>query len=866
MTGLGGKELARVQTAHNAIAVRIDASQICSRWPPCRASAVRPGPQLRAGPERDGALRRRHGRAGGRRRRHRRAPSRCSTRASTTRTATSAARARSPRTTRPRARPLPTRGTRPATACSRPPRWSTATTSSARPGRTATCADDPDPIDFEGHGTHVADIIAGQSLDGTHKGVAPGAKLLAVKVCSAVATSCSGIALLQGVDFALDPNGDGDTRDAVDVINMSLGSSYGQIEDDLTPASNNAVRLGVVVVASAGNSANQPYIVGLAVDRARGDQRRADRRCRARWRFRWWSTRRPSIAGMYANTQTMDWAPVSAGVTGDVAFSGAVARLAASRRLAGGPVAGQPGRQGRADRPRRLLRQPEDRPCRQGRRDRRADRPRRRRAMPSTFSFGGGDTFVPDAGDPAVAVATRSRRSSRRRPVNVTISPAAAIPLVGSMAASSSRGPSDQHAGIKPEIGAPGASLSAEAGTGTARRRSAAPPAPRRWWRAPRRCCCRPTRTARRAQIKAMLMNSAETDGLHQPGTLPGELAPITPHRRGRSPRRTAVALTTRAWDRERSRPRCRSARREVAASTTVLDDADVSRTSASARAATAITPSFRYADDEASGAVRVIAPASRDVGPNGDGDLTVQLHDRPVQAADLDAQRRLATAATARCSTGPSSTATSRSRTARDKLSVPWHVLPRKAPRTTPRRWSIERLERRAEAQQRGVRATGAFDVFSLTGTSPAIPQLQLPQPGDNCAVIDLRSVGVRYLPANVGGGLPRVRDQHLRRAARIPTTRPSSTSTSTPPATGIRTSWSTTPRTVASARRARTSCAWRISTHAARHGVLLHRRRPELGQRDLHGADGGHAGSTPGTTIRLRRLRVRQLLHRAS
>ena len=42
---------------------------------------------------------------------------------------------------------------------------------------------DPDPIDFEGHGTHVADIIGGV------KGVAPGVKLYALKVCSAVATS-----------------------------------------------------------------------------------------------------------------------------------------------------------------------------------------------------------------------------------------------------------------------------------------------------------------------------------------------------------------------------------------------------------------------------------------------------------------------------------------------------------------------------------------------------------------------------------------------------------------------------------------------------------------------------------------------------
>src|SRR5262245_58025892 len=46
-------------------------------------------------------------------------------------------------------------------------------------------APDPNPIDFEGHGTHVADILAGASSDETHLGLAPGAKLYALKACSA---------------------------------------------------------------------------------------------------------------------------------------------------------------------------------------------------------------------------------------------------------------------------------------------------------------------------------------------------------------------------------------------------------------------------------------------------------------------------------------------------------------------------------------------------------------------------------------------------------------------------------------------------------------------------------------------------------
>ncbi len=72
-------------------------------------------------------------------------------------------------------------------------------------------------VDGSGHGTHVGSIIAGA------QGVAPDAKLYAVKVCSSISTSCSGLALIEGMEFAVDPNGDDDPSDHVDIINMSLG-------------------------------------------------------------------------------------------------------------------------------------------------------------------------------------------------------------------------------------------------------------------------------------------------------------------------------------------------------------------------------------------------------------------------------------------------------------------------------------------------------------------------------------------------------------------------------------------------------------------------------------------------------------------
>jgi hypothetical protein len=97
---------------------------------------------------------------------------------------------------------------------------------------------------------------------GAAAGVAPGASLYAVKVCSAVAGACSGVALLQGLEFALDPNGDGDLSDRVDVVNLSLGRPYGLAYDEaLSMAILGAGSAGVLTVGAAGDNGDRPYSV-----------------------------------------------------------------------------------------------------------------------------------------------------------------------------------------------------------------------------------------------------------------------------------------------------------------------------------------------------------------------------------------------------------------------------------------------------------------------------------------------------------------------------------------------------------------------------------------------------------------------------
>jgi subtilisin family serine protease len=120
---------------------------------------------------------------------------------------------------------------------------------------------DADPLDGAGHGTHVAGTAAGRGVSGSiGPGVAPGADLYAIKIFGDNGGSTDLTSL--GIEWAMDPNGDGDMSDHLDVINMSLGSNFGDPNDPSVIASENAAKLGIVVVASAGNSGAIPYIIG----------------------------------------------------------------------------------------------------------------------------------------------------------------------------------------------------------------------------------------------------------------------------------------------------------------------------------------------------------------------------------------------------------------------------------------------------------------------------------------------------------------------------------------------------------------------------------------------------------------------------
>ena len=121
---------------------------------------------------------------------------------------------------------------------------------------------DHNPLDEAGHGSHVAGTVAGHG-DGvnTYDGVAPDASLYAIKVFGKDGSTGDAV-VVAGLEYAANPKGDLDLSDALDVVNLSLGSSYGSGHILYTEAMQNLSRAGTVVVASAGNSGDNDYIVG----------------------------------------------------------------------------------------------------------------------------------------------------------------------------------------------------------------------------------------------------------------------------------------------------------------------------------------------------------------------------------------------------------------------------------------------------------------------------------------------------------------------------------------------------------------------------------------------------------------------------
>jgi subtilisin family serine protease len=604
-------------------------------------------------------------------------------------------------------------------------------------------APDPDPIGAPdattpgGHGTHVADIIGGK------KGVAPDVQFYAVKVCAAISASCSGIALLQGMDFAVDPNGDGDTSDHVDIINMSLGSDYGQpFDDDLSAAVDRTTKLGVLTVASAGNGSNKPYIAGspaaaitaLSVAQTAVPSLAVDLM----------SIRNPGVAmpDRGAVFQTWSVRPTAA-ITAPVMFN--PANPLACTPLPADSLTGKIALVNRGTCPF-------------------ADKVRNVQvAGASAAIIGLVDGSAPfasafSAGVPITIPAfmiNLADANAVRLGSTVSFDPANRFTLAGTITGSSSRGPVFDDNRLKPEIGAPGASVSARSGSGigvggfggtsgaapmvsgaAALLKQSAPTLP-------------PDR------LKQVLINSAD-NVINAPAStdqvIATVLTPITRIGGGEVRADAAVDATAGASAFDRRKTEMHSGGLsfgfvDVADNKVLLRQRVRVFNRSDDLALFRVKPVYRFADDEATDAVEIRTLPVVVLGPRGTNDIDVFMtidgsklrnnlmnsgsggnNPVPLTLAEYDGYLQF--------------TKTTLRGTA-ETFTLPWHVLPRKSADTRVQSggsWRQKGADGEIRLKNSGV-GTAQLNFYSLIGVSPNQPRGER---GANTPMPDLRAVGV--------------------------------------------------------------------------------------------------------------------------
>jgi subtilisin family serine protease len=618
-------------------------------------------------------------------------------------------------------------------------------------------APDPDPIDDGpggGHGTHVADIIAGKG------GVAPGADLYAVKVCSSVGPSCSGIALIQGMEYSLDPNGDGRLNDRMHIINMSLGSSYGQpFDDDLSAAVENATKAGVLTVASAGNSADKPYANGTpagAPSALSVAQTSVPSATLALMQI----TAPANIAGQFPAVFQPWSAPLNSVIEGPVQYGdGANGNILGCAPFAPGSLAGKVVLVDRGDCNFTLK-------------------------AKNVGDAGGllaiigqnapGDAFEGgDGGDRPITIPsymvsqTVANRLRAGLPNTVVrFDPAVGIPLAGAMVGSSSRGPQheDTHL-IKPEIGAPGASVSAIAGTGTdtgpfGGTSGAAPMvagAAALVLEASGGVKTSANGTPggravghglRPLEVKSLLVNTGFTAVVNDP--LTGALAPITRIGGGEVRVDKAVSAPTAAWASDVASGTLSFGFVDVTDTVTIKRTVSIRNYDNKKRSYT-VTPTFRFADDQANGAVKVSAPSKVEVKPGKGRDTTFTV------TMTIDGSKLRGNFMNSGSAGADPATLTTNEYDGylvlddgSQKIQMPWHVLPRKAAEVVP---STTTIEPGSFPQVIGLTNEGAGtaqnDAYALIATSENQPEGAW---GDQSPTPDIRAVGVNTFPVPAG------------------------------------------------------------------------------------------------------------------
>ncbi len=628
-------------------------------------------------------------------------------------------------------------------------------------------APDPDPLDDGalnpanagvGHGSHVADIIGGRG------GVAPGVDLYGVKVCATSTSSCSGLSLIRGMEWTVDPNGDGSFSDRMHLINMSLGSTYGQpFDDDLSLAVENATQVGILTVASSGNSSDKPYVTGTpgATDSALSVAQTA---VPSAFLPLMQILSPASIAGSFPAVFQPWSKPLTSALEGPAQYGdGAGGNLDGCASFPAGSLTGRIVLVDRGT-------------C--GFSQKISNIADGNGLVGIIGLIAPGDPFEGgfSTGDPSripgfmVSQSVANRIRAQLPNTVVRFDPAVGVPLRGSIVGSSSRGPQHESTQrIKPEIGAPGASVSAVAGSGTGTEpfggtSGAAPMVTgsaalllqgfggvKTTKKGP------PLGNAfglglKPNEVKALLMNNSETNIINDP--LLGTLTPITRIGGGEVRVNRALDAPVAAWDSDVPTGALGFGFVDVSDGTVSLKKTvRIRNYEGGAPRTYTVTPTFRFADDVTNGAVSVSAPADVTVRPGKGRDTTFEVT-LTIDGAKLrgNFMNSGSTAGTGAALTTNEYDGYLVLEDGSDTLNIPWHVLPRKAAKVVPSTPTLVPPAfpafQTVGLNNQGV-GTAQNDAYALIATSPNIPEGRV---GGQSPTPDIRAVGINTFPVPAG------------------------------------------------------------------------------------------------------------------
>ncbi|HXN47332.1 MAG TPA: S8 family serine peptidase [Bryobacteraceae bacterium] len=604
-------------------------------------------------------------------------------------------------------------------------------------------APDPNPLDLNGHGTLTSDTAAGHSLDGIHFGAAPNAQLYAVKVCSSVASSCSGVAMAEGMDFALDPNHTGTLNNAVDIISMSIGGSFGQREDDVSEMFTDVVNFGIVGVVSAGNDGDIPYILAHPASTPEVLSLAATTSV-VSYGIPLIVNSPASIAGTISNTATIDWAPVNTTVTANVVYvgRGCPAGSIGTGSPADTYLANPSGVIALIDRGACAVSLKVDRAVGTGG----AIGVIIGLVAPGdaiSFSNGGGTHFAPTL---VITQAAATSIKTAVGTVNATMSPNNAISTATNVASYSSRGPNYSYNMLKPDMSAPGTIMGAAVGTGnglvTESGTSFACPITA----GSAAVLLSKNPSFAPLDVKALLLENAEPLVYNNALTQPGVLGPMSRVGGGELRVEKAVSSTTSVWD--TSNPLAVSmsfGTYRLSANQTFKKKVAIRNYAATSRTY-AISNTYRDAPNTTG--FTLSFPSSVVVPANSSVSITVSA---TVTAASLPAWTLNGGA---QGSNGELLNTVEYAgyltvSDANDSVHLPWHILPHQSANVQVGAGPLVVGEDPVNLAVTNLSApiAGPADVFSLTGTGVQFPPSVLPAPGSDYAVINLQSTGVRLV-----------------------------------------------------------------------------------------------------------------------